>query len=89
MMGNGEAFTSLTLPIDVYIDGDGYVRRVALDIDMSDAVGVKMLVTLDYSDFGQPVSITEPAPADTADICDLFTAQAARHSTVTPPSGLC
>jgi hypothetical protein len=89
MMGKGEAFTSLTLPIDVYVDGDGYVRRVGLEIDLSDSVGVKMLVTLDYSDFGQPVSITEPAPADTADICDLYAAQASRHSTVTMPAGVC
>ena len=48
---------------------------------------MKMVVTIDYSDFGQPVSITEPAPADTADMCDLFTSQASRHPTVTVPSG--
>ena len=89
MTGAGKAFTSLTLPIDVYVDGDGYVRRVMVDFDLSDSVGVKMQMTLDYSDFGQPVSITEPAAADTADICDLYATQAARHSTVTAPAGVC
>ena len=89
MTGAGKAFTSLTLPIDVYVDGDGYVRRVTVDFDLSDSVGVKMQMTLDYSDFGQPVSITEPAAADTADICDLYSTQAARHSTVTAPAGVC
>src|SRR4051812_48253494 len=89
VLGQGQAFASMTLPIDVYIDGDGYVRRTAVEIDLPEPASVKMLMTVDYSDFGEPVTISEPAASDTTDICDLYSSLGARGSTVPMPTGMC
>jgi hypothetical protein len=74
--GIGDAVESLTLPVDVYVDADGFVRRIAITIDTSTVSGssghgMTMTMTVDYSDFGQPVTITEPTADQTVSACDL------------------
>jgi len=86
MPGMSKQIESLTLPVDVFVDNDGYVRRIAITYD---ATGVTMSLTLDYSAFGQPVSITEPDEADTADICDLYAGLPTHGLGSSLPAGVC
>jgi len=65
--GLGDSIENLVLPVDVYVDAENYVRRIAV----SSGFGMGMTMTVDYSDFGQPVTITEPAADQTVDMCDL------------------
>ena len=71
--GVAGSIESLTLPVDVYIDADGYVRRIAVQVDLSgllEKLG-SLTVTVDYRDLGQPVTITEPTADQTVSVCDL------------------
>lgn len=69
--------TTPTLPVDVFIDGDGYVRRISLGLDLGDLGGLgglagggsgsvgsalSMTVSLDFFDFGTPVNVQAPPP---------------------------
>jgi hypothetical protein len=103
--GDAESITSLSFPVDVYVDGDGYVRRVAIDYDFAGlfkalgsnlpggadtaGMGMKASVTVDYSDFGQPVTITEPPADQTISMCDLLSAMGRGASRSSAASGLC
>ena len=70
-LGAGNGFD--TIPADVWVDDDGYVRRTTLtfdfstlpaqdgDVSMKDVV---MTMTLDIYDIGQPVDVEIPDPAD-------------------------
>jgi hypothetical protein len=49
---------------DVWIGDDGYVHRVKTVVTTG---GATSTVTTDLSDFGEPVSVTLPKPADTYD----------------------
>jgi len=60
------------VPIDVWIDGRGLMRRMVL----SEAVNVNgqsaaTRITMDLSNFGEPVHVTVPDPGDTADLTSL------------------
>jgi hypothetical protein len=63
------------MPVDVFIDGDGYVRRISLGLDLGSFAGLlgggrsggtgpafSMTVSLDLFDFGTPVSVQAPPP---------------------------
>ena len=55
-----------TFPVDVWIDGDGRVRRMTFDyaIPQSDtSPAVDYALTLEYADFGEQASVGLP-PAD-------------------------
>jgi hypothetical protein len=63
------------VPVDVYVDADGHLRRMTMDLDLgsfagaagvSGASGVPvptMAMSLDLYDFGAPVKVEAP-PAD-------------------------
>ena len=63
-----------TMPVDVWIDEEGRLRRQRIDVDMSKAAETmpgapsNMSVTIDMFDFGAPVD-AEPPPAD--EVTDL------------------
>lgn len=57
-----------TLPIDVWVDGKGYVRRVQY---AQRASGQAVKVTMDLHDYGKPVTV-KPPPSDT--VIDLMQA---------------
>lgn len=69
----GSAANLPPVPVDVYVDGDGHLRRMTLDMDLGSfaagatgATGVSlptMSMTLDLYDFGAPVNVQAP-PAD-------------------------
>ena len=63
-----------TMPIDVWIDSQGLVRREHLDMTMSPAAAttpVEMQMTIDFFDFGAPVHVVAPPARQTADFADL------------------
>jgi hypothetical protein len=58
-----------TVPVDVWIDGDGLVRRVQVGVQglhtttsSTPAGAVGGTLTMEFYDFGQPVNITVPSP---------------------------
>ena len=64
------------LPADVWVDGDGLVRRIRLHLDLGSFLGAagngdsaaapSMTVSMDLYDFGAPVNVVAP-PADQVD----------------------
>jgi hypothetical protein len=64
------------LPIDVYVDGSGYVRRVATKLKnltaQAGTAPVSLGLTLDFFDFGTSVHVEAPPEAQTADAGPLL-----------------
>jgi hypothetical protein len=60
-----------TLPIDVYVDGSGYVRRVAINLTklkvQAGTAPLSIKVSFDLYDFGHSVHVTAPPASKTAD----------------------
>jgi hypothetical protein len=66
-----------TMPIDVWIDSRGLVRREHFDITMtppSATTPVGMEMTIEFFDFGAPVHIVAPPARQVADLADLASA---------------
>jgi hypothetical protein len=66
-----------TSPVDVWIDGQGRVRRVQNSLSFSTSGpstnGLKSLAsTTEFYDFGTPVTITVPPANQVADFSELF-----------------
>jgi hypothetical protein len=64
-----------TYPVDVWIDGDGYLRRMrTTQVEAppdSPGTVVRMTATEELSAFGAPVAIAVPPAAEVADLGDL------------------
>lgn len=63
-----------TMPIDVWIDSQGLVRREHIDFSMEPpgaSTTVEMQMTIEYFDFGAPVHVVPPPVRQVADISDL------------------
>lgn len=78
-----EAMRDVEIPMEVWIDTDGRVRRLRVQMDMSAAmVGVpgqaggagSLLVDLEenFTDFGVDVEVEPPPAAETVDFAELF-----------------
>ncbi len=53
-----------SLPVDIWVDGQGLVRQVQTSLSLSKQLqGTSFTLTFDMHDFGTPVSVTAP-PAD-------------------------
>jgi hypothetical protein len=80
------------IPVDVWIDGQGLVRReqVAYAVPSGTASGTKLNFTVDLSDFGTAVSVTPPPASQVFDITTLAglnpTQSSTQHGTATAPS---
>ena len=60
------------LDADVWIDGEGFVRRLVFVYELGDAVGGgRISVTSDLSAFGEPVEVETPADDEVVDVEDL------------------
>ncbi len=84
------ALDDLTFPVDVYVDGQGYVRRLQITYDLGSAAKavtgtsgpsalpaeaqMKSTMTYDFSDFGAPVTITVPPADQVTDLCTAMKA---------------
>ncbi len=82
--GGGE-YLELTFPVDIYVDGEGSVRRVVLAMDIADmgsALGMsdadlgggsmEISVTTDFFDFGEDITIEAPPEDQVQDMEDLM-----------------
>lgn len=70
-----------TLPMDVWLDDDGRVRRQSYTIVVPGGAGQPaapdaVSFTVDYFDFGAPVDVTPPPPEETTDVEELLQPQA-------------
>ena len=63
-----------TMPIDVWIDSQGLVRREHVEITMNPATvttPIGMEMTMEFFDFGAPVHVVPPPARQVADLADL------------------
>jgi hypothetical protein len=65
-----------TLPIDLWVDGDGYLTQVRFALDLStiapDRPGSSFSITLTLSDIGADISIDVPPASQVTDLTDLL-----------------
>jgi hypothetical protein len=65
-----------TLPIELWVDDDGYLKQMQLSPDLSKVApehpGTSFSLTLTLSDIGGDISIDVPPPAQVTDISDLL-----------------
>jgi hypothetical protein len=84
-------------PVDVWIDGDGLVRRMTETVDYrkatfpnvpKDQLPTSMSVLVEYFDFGTEVSVDVPKASEVTDLKDLLgQAGDAGSSATSPPAG--
>jgi hypothetical protein len=65
-----------TLPIELWVDGDGYLKQIQLKLDLStiapDHPGSSFSITLTLSDFGEDILIDVPPASQVTDLTDLL-----------------
>jgi hypothetical protein len=66
----------LSLPIELWVDGDGFLKKAQLALDLSamdpDHPGTSFSATLRFSDIGEHISIAVPPASQVTDIGDLL-----------------
>ncbi|HUF59919.1 MAG TPA: hypothetical protein VMR89_10655 [Actinomycetota bacterium] len=64
------------IPFEIWIDEDGLPRRQRITMDFGDLVPgteeASMEMTVDFSDFGQPVDIEIPRPSEVTDMTETL-----------------
>jgi hypothetical protein len=75
-LGSGaDQLLDASLPVDVFVDDDGLVRKLAMNFDLPGQSGTgagSAAITMEMFDFGSDVSI-EPPPADqVTDVTSTF-----------------
>jgi hypothetical protein len=64
------------LPIELWVDGDGYLKQLRLALDLStfapDRPGTSFSLTLTLSDIGEDISIDVPPASQVTDLTDLL-----------------
>jgi hypothetical protein len=59
-------------PIDVWLDGDGLLRKMAMELAFqAEGEKARIELTLELFDFGVPVQVSRPPAAETVDMSDL------------------
>lgn len=70
------------IPFEIWIDADGLPRRQRITMDFGDllpgAEEARMEMTVNFSDFGEPVDIEIPRPAEVTDVTDTLAAAGAK-----------
>jgi hypothetical protein len=68
------------IPFEIWIDDEGLPRRQRITMDFGDLVPgaeqAKMEMSVDYSDFGEPVDIQVPRPSEVTDMTETLAAGA-------------
>lgn len=75
--GGGAAAKDLEVPFEAWVDGDGMIRREQLSLDTPAQDGVaagKLMVRVDYSDFGRELDLRLPPAGDTYDATEPLVA---------------
>ena len=65
-----------TLPIELWVDGDGYLKQIRLALDLSaiapEGAGASFSVTLTFSDIGEDITIDVPPASQVTDLTDML-----------------
>lgn len=70
---------SSTLPLEAWIDGQGHVRRVALQFPICSPAGkVGTSISLEFFDFGPQTPVSVPAAGEVADVSPQVSSKAAQ-----------
>jgi hypothetical protein len=70
-----------TLAADVWVDRNGLVRRVALDLSVCSSVGtVGVTASMDFYDFGRQPAVAAPPAGEVTDITSTLAAQMAKSA---------
>jgi hypothetical protein len=75
-LGGGAGGKAAEIPFEAWVDGDGMIRREQLSVDTPARDGVaagKVMVRVEYSDFGRKLDLRLPAARDTYDATDTLT----------------
>ena len=71
-----DKFGMHTMPVEAWIDADGLTRRVTYSIDLSKApgfdIGGAINATLEFYDYGTPVSVSAPPASQVTDFFQLL-----------------
>jgi hypothetical protein len=77
--------TAAPVPVDVWIDGNGLVRRVVLDLSGThDGETGSLHLQLDITDYGTAVNVTAPPSSDVFDATGLVSSLASSASSLAP-----
>jgi len=81
-----ETLGASTFPIDVWIDGEGRVVRMAqsFDFEKGATAGAFMTMTMDFFDFGIPVDVRVPPASQTTDFQELMGSMGSMGSGTAP-----
>lgn len=75
ILGLADADDLGPIPVEVWVDDDGLARRIRLDVaGLGSAMGAlgEASITLDLFDYGEPVTIELPDPADVTPIAEAL-----------------
>ena len=65
-----------TLPIELWVDGDGYLKQIQFALDLStiapERQGASFSLTLTLSDIGEDISIDVPPASQVTDLTDML-----------------
>jgi hypothetical protein len=67
-----------TMPVDVWIDGDGLARRLRMDMGgvmakaMAPGGGGRAMMTIDFFDYGDHIEVTVPDPSETTPFSEVM-----------------
>jgi hypothetical protein len=61
-----------TFPTEVWVDGQGRIRRETIDYSGEQPAPIRMHFTIDYEKFGVPVDVQLPDADDTVDFSDVI-----------------
>lgn len=68
-----EQLGSASLPFEVFVDGDGLLRRMTMYMSMKiQSERMSMRMSMDYFDFGVKVDVEAPPAADVTDVSSLL-----------------
>lgn len=68
-LDSGELDVDQQIPMDVWVDDDGRVRRLVQEFELQ---GASVSTTLDFLEYGIDADITPPPAEDTADLAELI-----------------
>ena len=67
-----DAMRGATVPVEVWVDGDGMIRRVVLDFNLARPAGdARTTTTLEFADYGDGTNEVE-LPAGAVDMTDVY-----------------
>jgi hypothetical protein len=68
-----ESFAPEGFPVELWVDDENLVRRIRMEMELGggESIGATSVSTVEFFDYGEPVEVEIPDPADTQDVGDL------------------